>query len=64
VARIGGPKLTPFTIMTLTPEVSVDAFLDTPRIKCFLTYQPLDVQSIIASVQDVSAGAIATFIGS
>jgi len=50
--------------MALTPEVSVDAFLDTPRVRCFLTYKPLDVQNIIASVQDPSAGAIATFIGS
>ncbi|KIM48247.1 hypothetical protein M413DRAFT_61904 [Hebeloma cylindrosporum] len=49
--------------MALTPEVSVDAFLETPRVRCFLTHQPLDVQNIIASVQDISAGAIATFIG-
>jgi len=49
--------------MALTPEVSVDAFLDTPRVRCFLTYKSLDVQNIIASVQDPSAGAIATFIG-
>jgi len=49
--------------MALTPEVSVEASLDTPRAKCVLTYKPLDVQNIIASVQDPSAGAIATFIG-
>ncbi|KAF8202884.1 Molybdopterin biosynthesis MoaE, partial [Pholiota molesta] len=49
--------------MSLTPEASVDAFLETPQVMCAITYTPLDAQSIIASVQDGRAGATAVFIG-
>ncbi|KAI0068247.1 molybdenum cofactor synthesis 2 [Artomyces pyxidatus] len=42
---------------------SVEGRLDTPNGTCVLTYEPLDAQQIIASVQDDAAGAIATFIG-
>jgi molybdopterin synthase catalytic subunit len=44
-------------------SASVDAFLESPHAICALTYRPLDVQSIIASVHDEAAGATAIFIG-
>ncbi|KAF8971359.1 molybdenum cofactor synthesis 2 [Flammula alnicola] len=49
--------------MALTPAASIDAFFETPKITCALTYTRLDVQRIIASVQDGAAGATAIFIG-
>lgn len=49
--------------MSLTPEASVNAFLETPQVICAITHTPLDAQSIIASVQDGRAGATAVFIG-
>ncbi|CDO71635.1 hypothetical protein BN946_scf184911.g105 [Trametes cinnabarina] len=45
------------------PSASVAARLDIPEGTCALTYEPLDVQSIIQSVTDDGAGATAVFIG-
>lgn len=49
--------------MSLRPESSVDASLHTEQVSCVLTHSDLDVQCIIASVQDGAAGATAVFIG-
>ncbi|KAI0335191.1 molybdenum cofactor synthesis 2 [Cubamyces sp. BRFM 1775] len=49
--------------MATTPSASVEARLDIPEGTCALTYEPLDVQSIIQSVADDGAGATAVFIG-
>ncbi|TFK77146.1 molybdenum cofactor synthesis 2 [Pluteus cervinus] len=45
------------------PSTSVGATLANPVGTCTLTYQPLDTDAIIKSVQDDAAGAIAVFIG-
>ena len=45
------------------PSASVDAQLDIPEGTCVLTYEPLNVQEIIQSVGDDSAGATAVFVG-
>ncbi|KAI0655159.1 molybdenum cofactor synthesis 2 [Cubamyces menziesii] len=49
--------------MATAPSASVEARLDIPEGTCVLTYEPLDVQSIIHSVADDGAGATAVFIG-
>ncbi|KAF8168153.1 molybdenum cofactor synthesis 2 [Crassisporium funariophilum] len=49
--------------MALTSPASVDAFLESPQAICALTHDRIDVQAVIASVQDDAAGATATFIG-
>jgi len=49
--------------MALKPEASVDAYLETPAVKCVLTSEPLDAAKITESVQDVTAGATTIFIG-
>lgn len=49
--------------MSSSESASVDAFLESPQAICALTYKPLDVQCIIASVHDEAAGATAIFIG-
>ncbi|KDR84937.1 hypothetical protein GALMADRAFT_107441, partial [Galerina marginata CBS 339.88] len=49
--------------MTLTPAASIEASLRGPEVDCALTYERLDVPKIVASVQDVAAGATAIFIG-
>lgn len=49
--------------MALTPAASVESSLTRPGVLCALTYQPLDTKKIIESVQDVTAGATAVFIG-
>ena len=50
-------------LMATAPSASVEARLDIPEGTCVLTYEPLDVQSIIHSVADDGAGATAVFIG-
>lgn len=57
------PDLYPGTAMSLKPDASLDASLHTDQVGCVLTHTDLDVQSIIASVQDGAAGATAVFIG-
>lgn len=49
--------------MTSPPSQSVDAFLESSQTICALSYDRLDVQSIISSVHDEAAGATAIFIG-
>ncbi|KAL7285368.1 hypothetical protein ACG7TL_000463 [Trametes sanguinea] len=49
--------------MASTPSASIEARLDIPEGTCALTYEPLDVQTIIQSVADDGAGATAVFIG-
>lgn len=46
----------------MNPSASVEALLETPYGVCAISHS-LDVQKIIASVQDESAGATAVFIG-
>lgn len=46
----------------MTPSTSIEALLETPYGVCAISHS-LDVQKIIASVQDESAGATAVFIG-
>ncbi|KAF7784276.1 hypothetical protein Agabi119p4_441 [Agaricus bisporus var. burnettii] len=48
--------------MSLPPAASVEGSLDTAEGKCVISHS-LNVQEIINSVQDDSAGAIAVFIG-
>ena len=45
------------------PSASIEARLEIPEGTCVLTYQPLDVQTVIRSVGDDAAGATAVFIG-
>lgn len=47
---------------SMIPSASVEALLKTPYGVCAISHS-LDVQKIIASVQDESAGATAVFIG-
>ncbi|GLB36104.1 putative molybdenum cofactor synthesis [Lyophyllum shimeji] len=49
--------------MSLSPTTSTEANVKIPQGVCALTYTPLDVQGIINSVRDDSAGATAVFIG-
>ncbi|PPQ82065.1 hypothetical protein CVT25_014606 [Psilocybe cyanescens] len=49
--------------MALTPAASVEASLKDSQVICALTYEPLDTHKITTSVQDVTAGATAVFIG-
>ena len=46
-----------------TPPTSIAAELRTPEGTFVLTYDKLDSEAIIQSVQDDAAGAIAVFIG-
>lgn len=48
---------------SLNPPASVAAKLRIPEGTFVLTYEKLDSEAIIRSVQDDTAGAIATFIG-
>jgi molybdopterin synthase catalytic subunit len=48
--------------MSLPPSASVEGSLDTADGKCVISHL-LNVQEIISSVQDDTAGAIAVFIG-
>jgi molybdopterin synthase catalytic subunit len=45
------------------PSASVDLYLEIPEGICAITHNPLDVDSIIRSVGDGSAGGTAIFIG-
>jgi hypothetical protein len=45
------------------PPASVEADIETSQYVCALTYNTLDAQKIISSVQDDAAGAVAVFIG-
>lgn len=49
--------------MAAAPSASVAARLDIPEGTCALSYDALDVQTIIQSVADDDAGATAVFIG-
>ncbi|KAH9486983.1 Molybdopterin synthase catalytic subunit [Psilocybe cubensis] len=49
--------------MALTPAASVEASLRDSQVSCILTYEPLDTYKITTSVQDVTSGATAVFIG-
>lgn len=49
--------------MAAVPSASVAARLDIPEGTCALSYDALDVQTIIQSVADDGAGATAVFIG-
>lgn len=49
--------------MALESSASVEARLETDDGVCVLTYNPLDTESIMKSVGDDAAGAIAVFIG-
>ena len=48
---------------SLKPSTSVAARLEIPEGTFVLTYDKLDSETIIQSVQDHAAGAIAVFIG-
>jgi len=45
------------------PPSSTEAHAETSQYVCSLTYRALDAQTIISSVQDDAAGAVAVFIG-
>ncbi|KAF4622971.1 hypothetical protein D9613_001762 [Agrocybe pediades] len=49
--------------MSLKPEASVDAHFATETVECVLTNDSLNAAKITQSVQDVTAGATAVFIG-
>jgi molybdopterin synthase catalytic subunit len=49
--------------MLSSPSASVDAYMETLGGICVLTHHALDVNQIITSVGDDSAGATAVFIG-
>ncbi|KAF9535422.1 molybdenum cofactor synthesis 2 [Crepidotus variabilis] len=49
--------------MDSRPPASIEAYLETAQHVCALTYNHLDTQRIISSVEDHGAGAIAVFIG-
>jgi molybdopterin synthase catalytic subunit len=49
--------------MSLAPDASVDAFLQTAEGICAITHEPLKTDEIIKTVGDNGAGAIAIFIG-
>ena len=49
--------------MDSQPPASTEAYAETSQYVCALTYDALDVQRIITSVQDNAAGAISVFIG-
>ena len=51
------------TDSSLNPPSSVAAKLEIPEGTFVLTYNKLDSEAIIRSVQDDTAGAIAVFIG-
>jgi len=51
------------TEMSGNPSASYADSFETKNGECVLTYEPLDTQSIIKSVGDDAAGAIAVFIG-
>ena len=48
---------------SLNPPASVAAKLEIPEGAFFLTYDKLDSEAILRSVQDDAAGATAMFIG-
>ncbi|KAF5313244.1 hypothetical protein D9619_003526 [Psilocybe cf. subviscida] len=50
-------------MMSLTPDASVPALLETSQVVSAITDKDLDVQAIVNSVQDDGAGATAVFIG-
>jgi molybdopterin synthase catalytic subunit len=50
-------------MMSLTPDASIPAFLETSQVVSAITDKDLDVQAIVNSVQDDGAGATAVFIG-
>ncbi len=58
---LGGPVVRTCN-MLLPPAASVEGSLEIPKGKCVIS-NSLNVQDIINSVQDDSAGATAVFIG-
>jgi len=45
------------------PPSSTEARAETSQYVCSLTYHVLDAPTVISSVQDDAAGAVAVFIG-